>query len=280
MSDDCQWVESRLEDFLSGNVDSDTRTGIESHVEACERCRREIEGYAKVDDLVGAYFRQQVARAETAGTPTFRPTRLAAAMAGLGAAALVAWLGFGIEQGGPEAPFEEAALRGGAPDDSVLKTEELSDPERAKPATGELPADPNFGVAASSVSTAPPAALSEFYVMDAAGYSYSLRDYSDSVLVIGVFDESASGVDAFAEAYDVHRSRSDLQFVGVSLDARVLTEAVPFPMTVNRGSSLVDTSPGEFAIITPEGAVHTRGSLDDPSFMDVVAASLEELGAQ
>ena len=116
--------------------------------------------------------------------------------------------------------------------------------------------------------------------MDAAGYSYSLRDYSDSVLVIGVFDESAAGVDAFAEAYDVHRSRSNLQFVGVSLDARAPSEAVPFPMTINRGSSLVDTSAGEFAIITPEGVVHTRGSLDDPSFMEIVAASIEELRVQ
>ena len=115
MSNDCGWVESRLEDFLSDNVDSDTRTGIESHVAGCERCRREIEGYAKVDDLVGAYFRRQVARAETARTSTFRPARLAGAFAGLGAAALVAWLGFGIEPGGIEAPFEETAALGATP---------------------------------------------------------------------------------------------------------------------------------------------------------------------
>ena len=279
MSNDCQWVESKLEDFLSDRVDSDTRSGIESHLEGCDSCRQEIRGYAKVDDLVGAYFRRQVARAESAGPPAFRPVRLAGATAGLLVTALVVWLGFGAGQSGIQTPVEEATPSLSAVEDTVLKAEQSADPTLAKPAA-EVPGDPGAAIPAPGASAAPPTAAARFYVMDAGGYFYTLADYAGSILIIGVFDQSASGADAFAEAYEAYRSRLNLRFVGVSLDPEIPMEAGSFPMALNRGSSLMDTAAGQFAIITPDGAIHARGSLADPSFMDVLAASFRELGSE
>ena len=278
MSNDCQWVESKLEDFLSNMVDSDTRRGVESHLEGCESCRREIAGYAKVDDLVGAYFGRQLARAESVGPPVFRPVRLVGATAGLLVAALVVWLGFGADQSGIQTPFEEARLSVGPVEDTVVKAEESADPILAKPAA-EVPEDPDAVIPAPGASAVPPTAASRFYVMDAGGYFYTLADYAGSILIIGVFDQSASGADAFAEVYEAYRSRLNLRFVGVWVDPNPI-EVAPFPMALNRGSSLMETAAGQFAIVTPDGTIHLRGSLTDPSFMDVLAANIEELGRE
>ncbi len=96
MSNDCQWVESRLEDFLSDSADWEVRTRIKSHLETCGTCRQEVEGYGEIDTRLRAYFDHQLVRAESGARLSLRPMRLEGAFAGAGAIALALWTGMGI----------------------------------------------------------------------------------------------------------------------------------------------------------------------------------------
>ena len=77
MSNDCHWVESRLEDFLSDSTDPEVRTRIESHLKTCDTCRQNVEGYGEVDKRLRAYLEHQLVRAESGARLSLRPMRLA-----------------------------------------------------------------------------------------------------------------------------------------------------------------------------------------------------------
>ena len=277
MSNDCHWVESRLEDFLSDNADSEVRARVESHLETCDACRQEVEGYGEVNNRVRAYFEHQLARAEGGTRLSLRPIRLAGAFAGAGAIALALWMGMGMPD--PElAPTLEQAALGDATDEGlVVKAAEGGEALRAKPAEGETTPELDFPTTDSNaVAARPPEANADFYVTDTAGYSQTLADYSGSILVLGVFDEN--GYDAFEEAHAAYGSDARFNFVGVALNSDIRPANITFPLVSNRGSSLLDTPAGAFAIVGPDGAIMRRGLFDVDSLVDVLGASVEELG--
>jgi hypothetical protein len=115
--------------------------------------------------------------------------------------------------------------------------------------------------------------------MDPAGYFHTLDEFAGSVLVLGVFDPGLTGADAFAGAYARYGSTADVRFLGVAPGPEALPEDGPFPRMFNRGSTLLETPAGEFAIVTPEGAVHARGPLGD-ALDEAIAASLQQFAAR
>ena len=279
MSKDCQWVESRLMDFLSDSADLDVRTRIDSHLETCHTCRNEVEGYGEIDKRVRAYFDHQLALAEGGGRLSFRPMRLAGAFAGVGVVAIALWMGMGTSELELPPALEEATLAATAVDDSVLKALEETDVLRAKPEESTAIPDQDLRTAEPNAVAAPsPDVTGDLYVTDAVGYSQTLADYSGSILVLGVFDET--GHFAFEEAHAAYGTDARFSFVGVSLNPNTLPETITFPLMSNRGSSLLGTPAGAFTIVGPDGAIHRRGLFEVDSLVDVLGSSLEELGVR
>jgi len=280
MSNDCQWVESRLEMFLSDSADPEVRTRIQSRLETCDSCRHEVEGYGEVDKRVRAYFDHQLVRAESGARLSLRPMRLAGAFAGVGAIALALWMGIGAPDAELTPALEEATLADSTYDGPVLKAAEGTDVLRAKPGEGSVP-PPVVDVPTTDLNAvaAPlPEVTRDFYVTDTAGNSRTLVDYSGSILVLGVFD--GTGHDAFEEAHSAYGTDARFSFVGVSLNPDIRPGNTTFPLMSNRGSSLLGTPAGAFTIVGPDGTIVGRGLLDVDSLVDVLQASLGELGAR
>ena len=273
MTNDCQWVESKLEDYLVGSPDAEIRSRIASHLETCDTCRQEVEAYGKVDTLVRAHFGRQMARAESGARLGFRPMRLAGAFAGVGALALALWVGMSVSQS--DLPGEETALAEATLEDSLNKATEEADVLRAKPTEGEAGTDLN-SMGAGALTTPPPEAV-DLYIADTAGYLQTLADYSGSILVLGVFD--GTGHEAFEEAYAAYGADERFSFVGVRLDSDTRPENTTFPLMANRGSSLLETPVGGFTIVAPDGGIYGRGLLE-ASLVDTLRSSLEELGVR
>ena len=280
MSNDCHWVESRLEDFLSDSTDPEVRTRIESHLKTCDTCRQNVEGYGEVDKRLRAYLEHQLVRAESGARLSLRPMRLAGAFAGVGAIALALWMGIGAPDAELTPALEEAALADSTYDGPVLKAAEGTDVLRAKPGEGSVsPPDVDVRTTALNAVAAPlPEVTRDFYVTDTAGYSRTLVDYSGSILVLGVFD--GTGHDAFEEARSTYSTDARFSFVGVSLNPEIRPGNTTLPLMSNRGSSLLGTPAGAFTIVGPDGTIVGRGLFDVDSLVDVLQASLGELDAR
>ena len=278
MTDDCKLVESRLENFLTDQTDAETRGRIEQHLEACKDCRDEVAGYEEVDRRIAVYFDRQVAIAHGGGTQV--PVRVgtfatASVMAGVALVALVLWLPGTSDQPTDAGPtVSESPATVGAVVDEVAKATDLPAATRAKPATESGARTPSETAAAGAeirVSL-------NFSVTDTAGYSYALSDFAGSVIVMAVFDDRSPGAPAFQEAYEAFGATQDLRFLGVTLTVGSQPDEITFPVMLNRGSSLMDTPAGEFVVLTAEGNVHSRGSLQDESLLSTIASTLRELG--
>ena len=274
MTNDCQWVESRLEDYLVRSPDAEVRSRIASHLETCDSCRQEVEAYGKVDTLVRAHFGRQMARAENGARLGFRPRRLAGAFAGVGALAL--WVGMSVSQS--DLPGEETALAEATLEDPLNKATEEADVLRAKPTEGEAGTDLNSVAMEAPTLTAPPPEAVDLYIADAAGYLQTLADYSGSILVLGVFD--GIGHEVFEEAYATYGADERFSFVGVVSDSDTRPEDTTFPLMTNQGSSLLETPAGGFTIVAPDGDVYQRGSFELDSVVDTLRSSLDELGVR
>ena len=276
MSNDCQWVESRLEDFLADSAPPEVRIRIESHLDTCTACRQEVEGYRKVDNLVRSHFEHQLARAESGTNLSFRPLRVAGAFAGTGGLVLAVWLGMGVSEPMPAPSLEEAGISPTGVEDPLLKAEEEADILRAKPTEEEaVPGLDLLTPARETVARPAAEAMRSFYVTDAAGYTRTLADYSGSILVLGVFGDG--GQDAFENAYASYGTDTRFSFVGVTSTTDQRAEGITFPLLVNRGSSLLETPASGFTIVAPDGEIYRRGSLQNNSLIGVLATSLEEL---
>ncbi len=280
MTDDCKLVESLLEDFLTDQTDAETRGRIEQHLEACKDCRDEVAGYEEVDRRITVYFDRQVAIAK-AGGPHL-PVRVgifatASVMAGLALVALVLWLpGTSDEPTGAVPIASESPATVAAVVDEVAKATDLPAATRAKPATESGERAPSETASAGAEIQA---SLS-FSITDTAGYSYALSDFAGSVMVMAVFDDQSPGAPAFQQAYDAFGATQNLRFLGVALTAGSHPDEVTFPVMLNRGSSLMDTPAGEFVVVTAEGEVHSRGSLQDDSLITSLSEALRELGVR
>ena len=286
MTDDCKFVESNLEDFLTDQADAATQGRLEQHLETCKGCRDEVAGYEEVDRRVGVYFDRQVAIANAGRSVRVGTFAAASVMAGVALVALVLWLPGSSDQPVVSVPMaSESPATGEAVVDEVAKATDLPATSRAKPATDS--GEGNLSETIETIETIEPmtsggevaAPLDQaFAVTDPAGYSYTMSDFSGSVMVIAVFDEQSSGVPAFQQAYDAFGATPNLRFLGVTLTPSSQPDGVTFPVMLNRGSSLVGTPAGEFVVVTAEGKVHTRGSLENDALIARLGATLRELG--
>jgi hypothetical protein len=277
MTDDCKLMESNLGDFLTDQVDLETKGRIEQHLDTCERCRNELAGYEEVDRRIGVYFDRQVAIAHAAGHPQIRVGRLATAVvvAGVAAVALVLWLpgSSDIPTGGVPLAAEVSVPIDTVVDE-IAKATDLPAPARAKPSTATPGEDPS--AAATTTDAVSPGLI--FSVTDTAGYSYALSDFRGSVLVMAVFNDQSPGTAVFQQAYEALGSTQNLRFLGVTLSPKTQPDGVTFPVMLNRGSTLLDTPAGEYVVVTAEGNVHSRGALGTESLVSTIASTLRELG--
>jgi hypothetical protein len=198
-------------------------------------------------------------------------------MAGVTLVALVLWLPGSSDQPAVSVPMaSESPATGEAVVDEVAKATDLPATSRAKPATDSGEGNLSETITSGGEVAAP---LDQaFAVTDPAGYSYTMSDFSGSVMVIAVFDEQSSGVPAFQQAYDAFGATPNLRFLGVTLTPSSQPDGVTFPVMLNRGSSLVGTPAGAFVVVTAEGKVHTRGSLENDALIARLGATLRELG--
>ena len=281
MNVDCQWVDSNLEAVLADQLDPDQRSGFEAHLRACEHCRGEIEGYAKVDRLVGTYMDQQTIRAYAVPRLGFSNSKLAAAaVAAAAVLAVVLWQPSVADQPVTQAPplAEVPVTDASNAAVDIDKAADAPGSERAKPG---VDADAAEGAPAAPVTTTPDlpeSADPRFYVTDTAGYSYSLDDFAGSVLVFAVFDESHGEAARLQEVYDSYPLAANLRILGVSTVATARPPGITFPMMTNRGSSLLDTPAGEFVVVGTDGTPHLRGSLRDDGLLETLGSALRELG--
>ena len=189
--------------------------------------------------------------------------------------ALVLWLPGTSDQPIDAVPtVSESPATVAAVVDEVAKATDLPAATRAKPATESGARTPSETAAAGAEIRA----SLNFSVTDTAGYSYALSDFAGSVIVMAVFDDQSPGAPAFQEAYDAFGATQDLRFLGVTLTVGSQPDEITFPVMLNRGSSLMDTPAGEFVVLTAEGNVHSRGSLQDESLLSTIASTLRELG--
>ncbi len=281
MNVDCQWVDSNLEAVLSDQLDPDQKSGFESHLNTCERCRGEIDGYAKVDRLVGAYMDEQTVRAYAVPRQGFSNSKLAvAAMAAAAVLAVVLWQPSVANQPVTQAPPLAELPATDAPNAAVDidKAADAPGPERAKPGVDADAAEDTRTGPVSTTTDIPESADPRFYVTDTAGYFYSLDDFAGSVLVFAVFDESHAEAARFQEVYDSYPMAPNLRILGISTVATARPPGITFPMMTNRGSSLLDTRAGEFVVVGTDGTPHRRGSLSDDRLFETLASTLRELG--
>ena len=277
MTDDCKLVESSLEDFLTDQIDAEARARIEQHLETCKDCRDEVAGYEEVDRRIAFYFDRQVAIAE-AGGPHVRVRvgifATASVMAGLALVALVVWLpGSSAEPTGSVPIAGESPATVAAVVDEVAKATDLPAATRAKPATESGERAPSDAATAGAEVRA----SLNFSVTDTAGYSYALSDFAGAVMVMAVFDDQSPGAPAFQQAYAAFGATQNLRFLGVTLTSGSQPDEVTFPVMLNRGSALMDTPAGEFVVVTAEGNVHSRGSLQDESLIARLSEAFQEL---
>ncbi len=279
MKIDCQWVEKRLEDYLSDQSDPETRTRIQTHADTCDPCRTEIEEYRQVDRLVSAYFGQQLARAHRA--PRIVPGWLTrgAALAGAGAIVLILVVRFpwsGDQRIAPATGQTAMAAATGSGSEGDVKDPAIDDANRAKLGVAD-PTDLAAASAAAIEATGTAVGAPEFSVMDPAGYALSLADYQGTILVFAVFDENADGAAAFQQAYETFGTSGTVRMLGVARNSGSRPAGVTFPLGINSGSTLMGARAGEFVVVNQEGRVYTRGSLIEGSFLASLASALGEL---
>jgi hypothetical protein len=262
MTTPCDWIESRIEDLVSDDPRLDRVIG--EHTSGCASCRRQVDTYLEVGRLLGACFHQRAVEARRAATAPRLPARLVLAAAVLGAVLLAVW--FGVLGGSARIAVDSASGVPTGP--SAIE----AGPDRAKPSDGE----PEASLIPGEVAPPPPADI-RFYVMDATGYVHTLDEFRGSVVVMGVLEGGAEAGLKLGRLYESIPPRADLRFLAVGLDAMPAAEVRGIPLMVNRGSTLLETAAGEFAILTREGQVHSRGTLSDPDFEDLVRAGLRDL---
>jgi hypothetical protein len=110
------------------------------------------------------------------------------------------------------------------------------------------------------------------YLQDAAGYFHTLDDFTGSILVLGVLGDDPAGTAAFSETYSRYGADATLRFLGVPTSTPVGADT-PFPTMRNRDSTLMETRPGEFSIVSPSGIILARGDLEVSALDQAVAAA-------
>lgn len=273
MSTPCDWVASKLEAIGTEAVGTDDPKllgEIRSHALTCPACAHELASYETLDHLLGALFAWRMARASR--SPVRRASRVLIAAAAAAALLLAVWIGAAWS------PFSDSPVPpAGTAAGPVIG--DLEDPSSlAKPSEESAVPTPDLGPAEAVT-----ASDDSFSVIDAAGYARTLADFRGAVLVLGVFDAAGTGGRTFRDLYETVPAQPGLTFLAVRVGD---TPDLPrgdlegIPIMANRGSRLLGIGSGEFAVLDPEGRIHSRGFLTDSGARSAIQSGLAELGLE
>ncbi|PYS50942.1 MAG: hypothetical protein DMG13_19780 [Acidobacteria bacterium] len=273
MTMDCQWLETKLEAFFTGELTTEEERRARGHIDACSNCRQEIQALHAIDPLIQNYFQYELRRAlkPRSRTVAGRPRR--ALGVGLAATALAGiLLVFALRS--PQVitvPALEPAQPQIAPAASEttppnIKADVTAEAKRAKPSPGgekqALEPSPVQGSGTPIPGSGPDGTAPDFLVTDPAGYSRTLEDYRGHVLLIGVWSgDQPKAAASLERLYKTFGSNTNLRLIGVSYERQAKPTNTTFPVVYNQGSRLLDAKPGEFVLLDKSGSVRLRGSL-------------------
>jgi len=244
----------------------------------CLPCRQKVEGLHRIDPLIKNLFQANLAIARMP-----RPRRSPALVGGVAAAAATAVI-LAVVFLTPQkvsGPLATPTMTSSAPEQPSIPKAPDSPAliERAKPE--DTAKDLRRPPVVVSPATVPDKKTPEFLVTDPAGYSRTLTDYRNYVLVFGVWHPTQPRAVANLEKiYKALGTNTKLRIVGVA-DVRTPKPAnTTFPLAYNQNSSLLGAKVGEFYVVDAKGTVRMRGSLlqDTNSLLKSLKATLSELG--
>jgi hypothetical protein len=278
MNVDCQWLDQKLVAFFCDTLNPSDERIARSHIGSCSRCREAVEGLRAVDPLVKNLFRRQLV---IAGTP---PRRRSFALAGSLATATVAVLVLVIlllPKTGSNPPLVQApAPVATSPQEPAIP----KDPDSREPVERAKPEDAVPDRLAQYPAAPPPAAPNvstpEFLVTDPGGYSRSLADFRNYVLIFGIWDSAQPETLANLETvYKSFRTNSKVRVLGVSNSGQAKPANLTFPVVYNQGSKLLGASAGELLVVDGSGAVRARASLlqDPDSLLRAIRLQVPDL---
>jgi hypothetical protein len=279
---DCQWIEKHLEAYFSDALAAaDTRL-FKSHLESCATCSENVRGLQSIDPLVKKLFRQNLAIAQT-GQRRRSPVVLGGFAAVAAAIIIIVVMRFPTATPVTPAPAAPPAVASTniPPTPVTPKVPDGQKVERAKPdwATAEAPKVPPSVPAKVGPDGKAPA----FIVMDPAGYSRTLKDYRNYVLIVGVWSaDQPQTASSLERIYQTFGPNTKLRILGVANDRRPAPGYSTFPTAFNQGSALLGATSSEYVIVDPSGTVRKRGSLlqDSTSLIKSIRTTLTEIGVQ
>jgi len=279
MKVDCQWIQENLEALSFERLSPEDDFSVRTHLESCSHCRQTLDDLKIVDPLVKRLFRENMA---VARTPRRRRSPVLIGAFGTGLAAIIVLI---IISAMPrsvanvprlESPAVVASVPTSESAGSVPKVGDLTAQDRAKPEPA--PADkPGSDETKADV----PANTADFLVADPAGYSRTLNDFRDHVLIFGVWTSAQpQTVSNLQRIYETFNKNTKLRILGVALGKETKPKSSTFPIAFNQGSALLGAKSAEFVVVDGKGAVRARGSLLGPpeNVVGSIRSTLNQLG--
>jgi hypothetical protein len=278
MKVDCQWIEENLEALSSDRLSPEDDFHARTHLESCSHCREKLADLKMVDPLVKQLFRQNLAIART---PRRRRSPVLIGAFGTGLVAIILLIVISAMPRGVadvprlQSPPAVASLPG-ADGASIPKVGEPGTQDRTKPETA-APDRPLDDTSKPAVSANAP----EFLVVDPAGYSRTLVDFRDHVLIFGVWTASQpQTISSLQRVYETFSRNTKLRILGVAAAKEAKPAATTFPIAYNQGSTLLGAKSAEFLIVDGKGVVRARGSLlgSPANVVSSIRSTLNQLG--
>jgi len=237
-----------------------------------------------MDPMVKQVLALRMTRAVAAAKAPRRSLGFQIGLAGA-AAALVGILMFAVflrRNDGPSnilGPGQAAVQNPESPSANDGKADPVAPDARAKPDAPD-PKSPGIkpGPEPAIAVNAP-----AFLVTDPAGYSKSLEDYRERVLLVGVWSaDQPEAAQNIQKLYQSFGNRKEVRILGVTSRNQERPAGMTFPLVFNSGSRLLDTRTSDYVIVGKDGTVQMRGSLigDSNALTAKIKSKLDELGGK
>jgi hypothetical protein len=279
MNVDCQWIQENQEALTFERLSPEDDHRARMHLESCKQCREKLEDLRIVDPMIKQLFRQNLAIART---PQKRRSPVLIGAFGTGFAAIIILIVISTMSRPVsnvprlESPPAVASIPTSTPDSAnIPKVGDSNVQDRAKPEVG-APDQPSANAAKTSGDKAP-----DFLVTDPAGYSRTLNDYRDHILIFGVWTAAEPRtVTNLQKIYETFSRNTQLRILGVAIDKQSKPRAATFPIAYNQGSTLLGARSSEFLIVDGKGVLRFRGSLLDSqsNVVNSIRTDLSQLG--
>jgi hypothetical protein len=267
MTQNCQWLGSKLDPFFEGKLEGAELRSFEEHRNSCSACQRRVTELdaelTQVEPVLRQVLRYRLVQSQRAVMWNSRARVWRLALAGSGVAAVgVLGLTLFLKAPAPQAPIatnpptvEEPIA---APPVKVVKIETDGTIKRAKPdeaPEGGSASTPNAG---DLITPDGP----DFAIIDAAGYSASLETYRGKVLLFAVVSpEETEAVRNLQVLYNDFGANPDVRVLGVATQRDIALTG--FPLFYNQGSRLLGVDKGQFVLADGKGKVVLRGRLTE-----------------